>query len=704
MGLAAQTFPFYDNGGGVDLKSSPTKVPEANASLLLNTDYSTDGAFYTRNGSTIVTKVASIPTPMAGNPKTLLMHDLRKADGNAYQVVAAGTTLKLGLVTPVNEITGLNGALPYPDMEQMTCADDDYLIWGNGVDTNLKFNGSTWTNLSFTAPVAPVPIDNGVGVLVAGTYDYYVAAGRLVGGILVQEGPLSPVGSVTIAINRQIRVGIPVITETVLPGVSQQANARVIYRASPTSAGVATRLTIVTNNVSTFYDDNNPIDGSIEPNFFQIEVPKTSVFEEYERRLFLVDSVNKTDVYYTDPDKPWSLDEENFYPFDGPVRCIRRSYGALFLGTDRSLWIWAGDPETNDPRRISSTIGVLNNRCAVGETFLYIIATNKKFYPIKITDFSQTEIRTDDKICINIQPLLNQISGSSDENVCMEYENGPDASKVLISCPIGSNTNNHLIVYNETQYLVRKDPCWQYWDNINASALRQMTINGVISVYSGDYNGFIWKIDDPSMNGDGAEENGTATSSGATTLVDTTKIWTPNIYRGVRVRIISGTGINQVRTISSNTIDTLTVDSAWATNPDNTSEYTIGGYDVYHYSNWKKVLKTYDFLKQLWFIWVNANASGDYEIEIILQIDFDQTETNQISIFLSLAAANTIWGQFIWGQAIWGAFSVFQDRIRQFARFRAIRIGFRHRKAGQPFQINGFSLSCQDKGLLFKSG
>jgi len=142
---------------------------------------------------------------------------------------------------------------------------------------------------------------------------------------------------------------------------------------------------------------------------------------------------------------------------------------------------------------------------------------------------------------------------------------------------------------------------------------------------------------------------------------------------------------------------------AAATVPDTTSEYTIGGYDSYHATNWKKVLSSYDVLKQLNWLTANMNASGDYSINLILQFDYDTSETNQTSLNLSLLSQNTIWGSFNWGEALWGSRSVFADRIKYFKRFRALRLIFKHRKAGQPFQCNGFGIAAQQKGFLYGS-
>ncbi len=76
---------------------------------------------------------------------------------------------------------------------------------------------------------------------------------------------------------------------------------------------------------------------------------------------------------------------------------------------------------------------------------------------------------------------------------------------------------------------------------------------------------------------------GTATSGGATTLVNSGKSWTTNQWTNYQVRITSGTGIGQVRTISSNTGTTLTVSASWSINPDATSVYDIEGNEDFLY-------------------------------------------------------------------------------------------------------------------------
>jgi len=72
-----------------------------------------------------------------------------------------------------------------------------------------------------------------------------------------------------------------------------------------------------------------------------------------------------------------------------------------------------------------------------------------------------------------------------------------------------------------------------------------------------------------------ALESGTATSGSEWKLIDNTKSWDVDDYKGKTVKIVSGTGAGQARNIESNTSTELTVYTKWDTIPDSTSEYEI---------------------------------------------------------------------------------------------------------------------------------
>ncbi len=90
----------------------------------------------------------------------------------------------------------------------------------------------------------------------------------------------------------------------------------------------------------------------------------------------------------------------------------------------------------------------------------------------------------------------------------------------------------------------------------------------------------------PSFGDNGDDVNfatGTATGGSSTTLVNAAKTWTTNQWANFQVKITSGTGAGQIRTIASNTGTTLTVSAAWTTTPDATSVYHIEGNDDFLY-------------------------------------------------------------------------------------------------------------------------
>lgn len=80
----------------------------------------------------------------------------------------------------------------------------------------------------------------------------------------------------------------------------------------------------------------------------------------------------------------------------------------------------------------------------------------------------------------------------------------------------------------------------------------------------------------------GAYATGTATSATGTTLVNSAKAWGNNQWCNYQVRITAGTGIGQIRTITSNNGTTLTVPT-WTVTPDSTSVYAIEANDDFLY-------------------------------------------------------------------------------------------------------------------------
>jgi hypothetical protein len=95
---------------------------------------------------------------------------------------------------------------------------------------------------------------------------------------------------------------------------------------------------------------------------------------------------------------------------------------------------------------------------------------------------------------------------------------------------------------------------------------------------------------------------GTATAGGASTLTNSGKGWATNQWANYQIRIVSGTGAGQIRTIASNTGTVITVGVAWTTQPDVTSVYNIEGNDdfLYYMGNNAVTMYRYSISANTW--------------------------------------------------------------------------------------------------------
>ena len=95
--------------------------------------------------------------------------------------------------------------------------------------------------------------------------------------------------------------------------------------------------------------------------------------------------------------------------------------------------------------------------------------------------------------------------------------------------------------------------------------------------------------------------SGTATSATATTLVNSAKTWTASQWVNSQVRIVSGTGAGQIRSITANDATSITV-ATWTTTPDATSAYQISGNDnfLYYMGNGAVTMYRYDIGANTW--------------------------------------------------------------------------------------------------------
>ena len=104
---------------------------------------------------------------------------------------------------------------------------------------------------------------------------------------------------------------------------------------------------------------------------------------------------------------------------------------------------------------------------------------------------------------------------------------------------------------------------------------------------------------------------GVATSATATTLVNSGKSWTADQWINYQVRIVSGTGIGQIRTITDNDATSLTV-ATWTVTPDSTSVYIIESNDdtIYVAGNNSVNMYKYSISGNSWSLMAPTTARG----------------------------------------------------------------------------------------------
>jgi hypothetical protein len=132
-------------------------------------------------------------------------------------------------------------------------------------------------------------------------------------------------------------------------------------------------------------------------------------------------------------------------------------------------------------------------------------------------------------------------------------------------------------------------------------------------------------------------DGGKATAATATTISDSSRSWTANQWTNFAVRILSGTGAGQLRTIVSNTDTMLRLNSGWNILPDTSSIYVIQGNSEAMYIAWGGSATAYVFqggnLEML--VYGRMNDSGIACLACALLTDVDHTIYEQMPYAIS---------------------------------------------------------------------
>lgn len=230
-------------------------------------------------------------------------------------------------------------------------------------------------------------------------------------------------------------------------------------------------------------------------------------------------------------------------------------------------------------------------------------------------------------------------------------------------------------------------------------------LDGIEKVIYGDYKGYLYEDEKGDNDGIGIGYNGTVTTAGTySTLVDSSASFptTNDGLSGLMVKIYEGTGKDQSRIITSNTSNTLNIESDWAFPPDTTSKYTVAGIDAYWRSK-DYEFGNYDILKLFRHAFVRAREQGNYNLTLHYIVDFKRLD-EATSKNLLLLDGSMAWGLGTWGNDRWGQKKTirrkvsFRNTASQRVNGNNLALRFSNRKANETFRISGFDIELKAIG------
>lgn len=380
---------------------------------------------------------------------------------------------------------------------------------------------------------------------------------------------------------------IPVSTDT-------QVTSRRIYRTDGADPDRFYYLTDISNNTATTYNDNisddslgavaQVADDAGDLIFANARPPRLGFLESYKGRAFGAgDKDAPTKLYYseiTDPEA-WGPATFNFVDFDegdgDEITGLAALPNMLLVLKRDSVHALMGDAPANFVRRrLVSDAGCVSNNSIVqvGRLLIWMGEDN-------VFSFDGSAISP---LASHIAATLRALNTSRQKFIHgVHYQR---RRQVWFTCSDGSATTNNLVlVMHYDMSGSGGDPVWTKFDLRAASLAEVEEGDDNTVIYHGDYFGHLCK--DDVLYNDGVGSTGTvsacANTATASTLRDNDAAFPTagDGLKGVLVRILSGVGSGQERTIDSNTASTLSVTANWTTNPNNTSWFAVGPIRAY---------------------------------------------------------------------------------------------------------------------------
>ena len=298
---------------------------------------------------------------------------------------------------------------------------DDLFYLGNGVDGNLKYNGTTVYNMGITAPVTTATValaGVGAGNLTNGTYSYKITFYN--SSLGHESNPSSVTADVTVVdktTNGKVALtDIPVSTDA-------QINQRRIWRTT-VGGGVWLLLATINDNTTTTYTDNlaDTSLGIAIDGFGNGVPPVFSMIEIWQGYAFMA-GPNSSYVQFSKVNKPNACDTNDRRGLDANdgdvVTGIRKGPGFLAVFKTNSIWnAYGSDRNTFGFNKMIPDTGAVNNACIVNvpiRNVLAFIDANARFWFYNGVSVAPTALGLEIDLNALNQGQLSKIVGSVHE-------------------------------------------------------------------------------------------------------------------------------------------------------------------------------------------------------------------------------------------------------------------------------------------------
>jgi hypothetical protein len=688
----------FDHMGGFNSSRSQTNYPEHEAFRSWNMRLHNSFAKRRLGG----TKFNNTQLPGSGN--VLGLFDFRYGASGQKFIEVENTVMYTDTgMSRASIKTGLTAG-NYGVFESF----DNFMWWVNGVDTPLKYDGTTVTNASIANPdVGSFAVAISSAGNLDGTYQYLVTFYVSATGQESQPFPIADAySSVTVSSKRTYLTYIPISSDS-------QVTARKIYRTTGTGSLYNARLvTTIEDNTTTVYEDNiadSSLGDLIELN--HDPMPTLTKIVKHNDRFFGF-TENSSRLYVSRQFNVWywpqglidlSPDQELFYidiePDDGEkIKNIESYYEYLIVWKTNSIHIIDGYDFYELSRRKlfgKSGIGCVGKHGAAvaPDGWCYFIDVNGIYRTnLQVLQYREFGDKAEKFFDANNSDSSSIIRGSKIDEAFVHVDNTKPNTHVLFSFATGlSDTNNKTLTFN---YL---DQEWNEDSGYNAQFWATRTVSGKEYIIRGDDYGYVWT--ENQMEGDGGSILSTATGGDTYGLIDTEQSATTDVYKGTYIEILTGTGKGQRKRISHNTDTCFACDTCFNPSPDTTSYYTIGGIDGQYYGPFHHYGDAI-FTKNLSHIMPKMASNGSYGITMSVLYDFQNIDTAFETQTLAPTSISA-WDAGLYDISKWDNTSLSIDMLYAAPNniHRYSTIGFKHKPAGQGFTVYGYHKVYYLQGL-----